>query len=106
MGWSYEQQHSSQAKTTRMRPRRLDAAQLSETDLANAASILRSGKASARVSVSCTATKEYHSSPQEMRDLATAERISHLGEASLLNPAPLADGTKLPKDVHNTRLLA
>ena len=82
-----------------MRPRRLDAAQLSETDLANAASILRSGKASARVSVSCTATKE-------MRDLATAERISHLGEASLLNPAPLADGTKLPKDVHNTRLLA
>ena len=56
--------------------------------------------------MSCTVTKEYHSSPQEMRDLATAERISHLGEASLLNPAPLADGTSLPKDVHNTILLA
>ena len=27
-----------------------------------------------------------------------------MGEASLVNPAPLADGTKLPMDVHNTRL--
>jgi len=54
--------------------------------------------------VTCTVTKTYHSSPQELRELAAAERISHLGTASLVNPAPLDSGTKLPLDVHNTRL--
>ena len=95
VGWNYE-------PTASMEKRR--GLSLNETDLASAASILHTGKASARASATCTVTKEYISSPQELRELAIAHRISQLGSASLVNPAPLSDGTKLPLDVHNTRL--
>ena len=76
VGWSYEPTAAAgggQHKASSRRLTSLSAAQLSDTDLANAASILQAGKASARASVTCTVTKVYHSSPQELRDLAMAK---------------------------------
>ena len=102
VGWSYEVPTNGGVKGS---SRRL-LTSLTETDLANAAAILKAGKASARVAITCTITKQYHSSPQELRDLAFAKRIARMGKASLTQPSPLADGTKLPQDVHNARLEA
>lgn len=92
VGWAYEPDRNVPQHARKL---------ISDTEAANAAAIKPK---SLKAGVTCTTKKTYHSSPQELRDMATAHRVAALGTASLTNPAPLADGTKLPMDVHNIRL--